>query len=117
MHTRLFGSGGVKNFADRRTITPGGRQYSQCRLITREENHSPVVFGEPVRRIYANPPFLVLRRQKLFFNAHVLEYAALKKMLFPCQTRKIRILQIPLTPTIASLRSGESKEGDSTTCF
>ena len=55
--TRLFWSGGVKNFADRRTITPGGRQYSQCRLITREENPSFVVSGEPVRRIYANPPF------------------------------------------------------------
>ena len=57
---------------------------------------------EPVRLIYANPTFLACQRQNPVFNAHVLEYAALKNRIFPCQARKMRILQIRPTPAIVS---------------
>ncbi|WP_298995407.1 hypothetical protein, partial [uncultured Desulfovibrio sp.] len=41
-------------------------------------------------------------RQRRDFDAHVHEYAALKNRIFPCQSRKMRILQIHSTPAIAS---------------
>ncbi|WP_240823694.1 hypothetical protein [Desulfovibrio sp. UIB00] len=54
-------------------------------------------------------------RQRRDFDAHVHEYAALKIPALTHSGRKTRILQIHSTPAIASLRSGEFKEGNATT--
>ncbi|MGV7005924.1 hypothetical protein [Desulfovibrio sp. QI0442] len=44
--------------------------------------------GEPVRLIYANPTFAPGMRQRRDFDAHVLEYAALKIPALPFQAAK-----------------------------
>ena len=77
----------------------------------------PWVGREPVRLIYANPTFPAGMLQRRDFDAHVLEYVALKISALPFQTEKRVFCKFAQHLPSPSLRSGEFKEGDSTTCF
>jgi len=74
---------------------PEGGNTLSAGLITWEENPSFVVSGEPVRRIYANPPFLVWRRQKLFLMLTYLSTLRLKKCFFLARPEKYVFCKFP----------------------
>ena len=87
----------------------------------------PLLFGfySPVSAGRVQSPSAAFTQTRLFGPDYVkisflmltyLKYAALKKLIFPCQSTKMRILQIRPTPAHRlRSRSGESKDGNSTT--
>ena len=60
------------------------------------------VFAEPVSRVYPNPSFTPSMRQRRDFDAHVLEYAALKIPALPFQDKKCAVCKFAQHQHIAS---------------